>query len=135
MKPETITIDGREYRKFIPYPAVVADGTCRCITCGQIDEEPYHDPKVCAETRRDILARQMPRSILEREALKLGAAQRRTVLALAGDEWGKAPDHGAAKRLWYRELRLVDHKHATDNCWALTDAGVQMQAYLRARGE
>lgn len=45
-KQETITIDGREYRKFIRYPSAVSDGTCRCITCGQIDEQPWHDDEI-----------------------------------------------------------------------------------------
>lgn len=47
-KPETITIDGQEYQKFIRYPLPVTDGTCRCVTCGQIDEQPWHDPEICA---------------------------------------------------------------------------------------
>jgi hypothetical protein len=56
-------------------------------------------------------------------ARKLGAAQRRTVLSLT-DDWGKAASHAAAKRLWYRNdiPLLLDHRHRTDNCWALRPA-------------
>jgi hypothetical protein len=44
---EMITIGEREYRKFIRYPEEVDDGTLRCIACGQIDEEEYHDQALC----------------------------------------------------------------------------------------
>lgn len=44
---EFITIGGKKYRKFIRYPSEVKDGTCRCISCGQIDEYPWHDDKLC----------------------------------------------------------------------------------------
>jgi hypothetical protein len=44
---EKITIGGREYTKFIMWPKKVRDGTFRCIRCGQIDEEEYHDPRLC----------------------------------------------------------------------------------------
>ena len=44
---ETITVGGREYRKFIPYPERITDGTCRCIFCGQIDEPDYHEGRLC----------------------------------------------------------------------------------------
>ena len=48
----TIEIGGRTYRKFIPYPRPVNDGTCRCIQCGQIDELEYHDSELCAAALR-----------------------------------------------------------------------------------
>lgn len=34
---ERITIGSKTYRRFIPYPEPVRDGTLRCISCGQID--------------------------------------------------------------------------------------------------
>lgn len=46
-KHEMIKIGDREYRKFIPFPEVITDGTHRCIRCGQIDEEDYHDHDLC----------------------------------------------------------------------------------------
>lgn len=69
---------------------------------------------------------------MEALARKLGRAQKRTILSLS-EAWGKAADHRAAKRLWYRDPRLVDHRHLTDNCWALTPLGIEMRDYLRAR--
>lgn len=42
-----IKIGTRDYVKFIPYPQAVRDGTCRCISCGQIDEPDYHDAELC----------------------------------------------------------------------------------------
>lgn len=42
-----VTIGDREYVQFIPYPQAVRDGTVRCITCGQIDEDGYHDAALC----------------------------------------------------------------------------------------
>ena len=45
---KVIIINGRKYRKFIPYPEAVEDGTLRCIRCGQIDEPEYHDDALCA---------------------------------------------------------------------------------------
>lgn len=50
MKDEVITIGGKIYEKFIRYPTPVNDGTARCFSCGQIDEEPYHDNSLCPET-------------------------------------------------------------------------------------
>lgn len=43
----TVIMDGRAYRKFIAFPGPVDDGTLRCISCGQIDEEEFHDPAFC----------------------------------------------------------------------------------------
>lgn len=60
---------------------------------------------------------------------RLGPVQIATILSL-GDDWGPALSHRAAKRLWYREQRLVDHKHRTDNCWGLTPLGLAVRAYL-----
>lgn len=34
-------------KRFIPYPGPIKDGTSRCIGCGQIDDEPYHDADLC----------------------------------------------------------------------------------------
>ena len=42
-----IVIDGRAYERFIQYPRDINDGTLRCISCGQIDEEEYHDDRHC----------------------------------------------------------------------------------------
>jgi hypothetical protein len=50
MTEETITVDGRVYRRFIPYPEPVEDGTSRCIACGQIDEPQVHDNELCGLT-------------------------------------------------------------------------------------
>lgn len=44
---QSITVGGKQYRKFIPYPQEVDDGTLRCIACGQIDEEEFHDNDLC----------------------------------------------------------------------------------------
>ncbi|NTA58557.1 hypothetical protein G6L32_07920 [Agrobacterium tumefaciens] len=44
---ETVRINGKLYRKFIPYPEEINDGTFRCIRCGQIDEEEFHDHDIC----------------------------------------------------------------------------------------
>lgn len=44
---EMIEIDGEKYRKFIRYPEEVTDGTLRCIRCGQIDEDGFHDDDIC----------------------------------------------------------------------------------------
>lgn len=62
-------------------------------------------------------------------AAKLGRTQKAVLLSLSLD-WGPACNHAAAKRLWYRNERLVDHKHCTDNCWALTPLGARLRAYL-----
>ncbi|WP_155262915.1 hypothetical protein [Sphingomonas segetis] len=77
-------------------------------------------------------------------AAKLGAAQRRVILAL-GEDWGPSPDHQAAKRMWYgisgRGIKrtrglvyVIEHKHRTDNCWRLNERGLELQAALRAEG-
>jgi len=50
-KTETIMIGGRTYRRFIPMPAPVLDGTLRCFACGQIDEPAYHDDARCPATK------------------------------------------------------------------------------------
>lgn len=65
-----------------------------------------------------------------KEVAKIGKAQRAVILALSPDEWRTAPSHQAAKRLWYRHPRAVDHKHMTGNCWSLTSFGLLMQAAL-----
>lgn len=49
---EKITIDGRQYSKFICWPKEVRDGTVRCFSCGQIDESDYHDADLCPATRK-----------------------------------------------------------------------------------
>jgi hypothetical protein len=47
-KKERITLPGgREVLRVIPYPGPVKDGTPRCVQCGQIDESPWHDMKLC----------------------------------------------------------------------------------------
>lgn len=48
---EKVIIGCREYTQFIPYPKTVRDGTYRCISCGQIDEEEYHT-LTCEEAMR-----------------------------------------------------------------------------------
>nr|WP_278374558.1 hypothetical protein [Brucella anthropi] len=50
-KHEYIMIDGRRYRKFIHFPEEVTDGTLRCIACGQIEDEPWHDEEICKAER------------------------------------------------------------------------------------
>jgi hypothetical protein len=65
-------------------------------------------------------------------ARKLGKRQREVVLALTG-EWGAAPCHRAAKRLWWNEYNIVDHKHRTDNCWRLNDKGAFVKSVLRTQ--
>lgn len=49
MHGPTIEIGGRTFRRFIPPPGPVTDGTLRCAHCGQIDDEPWHDAEICAE--------------------------------------------------------------------------------------
>lgn len=44
---QRIDVGFRTVKRMILYPAVVNDDTCRCIQCGQIDEEPYHQRYVC----------------------------------------------------------------------------------------
>lgn len=46
----TVDIGGRQYRRFIPHPAKVDDGTVRCYACGQIDEPAWHDDGLCVAT-------------------------------------------------------------------------------------
>jgi hypothetical protein len=48
---ETIQIGNRTYRKFIPFPGPVNDGTARCFSCGQIDEPDWHDDALCPACR------------------------------------------------------------------------------------
>lgn len=51
---DEIVIGGRKYRRFLDPRGVqhpFDDGTLRCIRCGQIDDEPYHDSDLC---RSDI---------------------------------------------------------------------------------
>lgn len=62
---------------------------------------------------------------------KLGRTQKAVILSLSED-WGPACNHAAAKRLWRREERLVDHQHMTDNSWCLTKLGVALASHLRA---
>jgi hypothetical protein len=40
---EFVDVGGRSVRRFIPHSMTVDDGTVRCIGCGQIDEDGYHD--------------------------------------------------------------------------------------------
>lgn len=42
-----ITVGSREYVQFIPHPQAVRDGTVRCLACGQIDEDGFHDKAFC----------------------------------------------------------------------------------------
>lgn len=51
-EPKYVQIDGKNYRRVIMHPKPVRDGTSRCITCGQIDDEPWHDSGFCAEAGR-----------------------------------------------------------------------------------
>ena len=44
---EYIRIGNAILRRFIPYPQTVDDGTVRCIRCGQIDEDDFHDAALC----------------------------------------------------------------------------------------
>lgn len=43
----TVDVDGQSLARFIPHPLPIKDGTSRCISCGQIDEEPYHKQEYC----------------------------------------------------------------------------------------
>lgn len=49
---EMIMIGRRQYRRFIPFPGPVDDGTTRCMSCGQIDEPKYHDNTCCPATQQ-----------------------------------------------------------------------------------
>jgi hypothetical protein len=55
-KPRFVQIGGRNFRRIIAHPKPVNDGTCRCIQCGQIDDEPWHDSEICAEAGRSLRA-------------------------------------------------------------------------------
>lgn len=47
-KQERIKLpDGREVMRLIRYPKVIRDGTYRCIRCGQIDEDGWHNSDLC----------------------------------------------------------------------------------------
>lgn len=53
---DRITIGSRSYQRILlPEDTQAADyeddGTSRCIACGQIDDEPYHDAEVCRKAR------------------------------------------------------------------------------------
>lgn len=50
-RAENIEFGGRTYRRFIPYPGPVKDGSLRCIDCGQIDEPFAHDDELCRSIR------------------------------------------------------------------------------------
>jgi len=52
MREPHIEIDGVRYRRFIPYPEPVTDGTVRCFFCGQIDEPRWHVAADCREVQR-----------------------------------------------------------------------------------
>lgn len=47
----TIKIGSLRFKRFIPYPEPVNDGTLRCIGCGQIDEEEFHNRDACLAAR------------------------------------------------------------------------------------
>lgn len=128
---QMVSVEGRQHRKFIAWPGPVNDGTSRCIACGQIDEEPWHDRAICQQARFSRSDGLLPPAEVERAAHDLGQRQREVILGLSKD-WGPAPNHQAARRLWYRDFRLVDHRHQTGNCWALTRHGEQVQEYLVA---
>lgn len=44
---ETITIGNREVLRFHPLHKRIRDKIPRCIACGQIDEDGYHEAKFC----------------------------------------------------------------------------------------
>lgn len=46
---KTFPIGGIPYTRFIPYPGPVDDGTPRCISCGQIDEDGFHIDAACRD--------------------------------------------------------------------------------------
>ena len=43
----TIEIGSRRFKRFIVHPLGPRDGTLRCIACGQIDDEPWHEREYC----------------------------------------------------------------------------------------
>lgn len=50
---------GRRVKQFIMPPRPVKDRTIRCVFCGQIDEQPFHDETLCIDrlrARGDALA-------------------------------------------------------------------------------
>lgn len=57
---QRVDLGYRTVKRMIHHPGPVNDDTCRCITCGQIDEEPYHQEHVCAAATK--LALQAMRS-------------------------------------------------------------------------
>jgi hypothetical protein len=69
-----------------------------------------------------------------RVASRLGKRQRAVILSL-GEDWGKAACHQTAKRMFWgvQGFYLVNHKHRTDNCWALTTRGLAVKDALLAQ--
>lgn len=63
---------------------------------------------------------------------KLGAAQKRGILALS-DDFRPSGEHQAMVRLWYRDdiPLLVDHRHRTNDCWRLRPLGLRVRAALQ----
>ena len=51
-----VCLGHRTVRRMIHYPGPVNDDTCRCIACGQIDEQPWHMAHVCRAARELALA-------------------------------------------------------------------------------
>lgn len=43
---KTVKLGRRSVKRFLSMGAK-DDGTLRCIACGQIDEEPWHEPDLC----------------------------------------------------------------------------------------
>lgn len=67
---------------------------------------------------------------------KLGAAQKRGILALS-DDFGPSGEHAAMKRLWHRDdiPMLVDHQHCADDSWSLRPLGLAVRARLTEGAE
>lgn len=72
----------------------------------------------------------------ENVAAKLTKAQRAVVMSLPADgDFGKADDSRCARRMWWgiqkgQAVRLIEHRHMTDNCWQLNSLGLAVRATL-----
>lgn len=73
-----IQIGGRSFRRFIPHPQTVRDGTSRCIACGQIDEPEHHVREYCPGQGGKLPLTDKAKRFLsanERSGVVMGSAQ------------------------------------------------------------
>lgn len=44
---DKVTFFGRKVVRFMNVDETFDDGTVRCISCGQVDDDPWHKPEMC----------------------------------------------------------------------------------------